>query len=363
MIRNYIIFCFLLGFAVMSCKNENVVNPVNQQLFTLSNQAAENKLLVYNRLSNGSLNYDTSYSLFGKGTGALLGSANPLTTSTDGNWLFAVNAGSNSISSIDIRGSFPIIKDTIGTHGIKPVSIAVFSNLVYVLNQGGNGSICGFTYDGNGSLNYIPNSFLQLGSGPVNPAQISFNNDGTSLIVTEKDSSNIDLIKLNNNGSVAGIQKFASFSSKPYGFVRNNNNYIFCSEALQNYFTVYKINTNSIDLVSTPISTTQTGACWVGLLPNQQFAYMLLAGTNCLTGFDVTSPSSPRLLNADGNSGSTGSHPIEIVASKNSKLIYVLCSGTNSINVFNVSETGTLNSVEEKLGLPVGAVGLALKDY
>jgi 6-phosphogluconolactonase (cycloisomerase 2 family) len=243
------------------------------------------------------------------------------------------------------------------------VSIAVFSNWVYVLNQGGNGSICGFTYDGNGSLNYIPNSFLQLGTGPVNPAQISFNSEGNALIVTEKDSSKLDLIHLDNNGGISSIQKFASFSGKPYGFVRNNNNYIFCSEALQNYFTVYKVNSNSIDLVSTPVSTSQTGACWVGLLPNQQYAYMLMAGTSCLTGFDVSAPTTPSLLNTDGNSAATGNHPIEFVAAKNSKLIYVLCSGSNSINVFNVSETGILNPVQEKMGLPASAVGLALKDY
>jgi len=360
--RNYIVFYFLLAVTILSCKNETILNPVKQQLFTISNQTADNKLLIYNRLSNGSLEYDTSVSLAGNGSGAVLGSANPLTASTDGNWLFAVNAASNTIASIDIRGSLPIVKDTIATNGVKPVSIAVFSNWVYVLNQGGNGSICGFSYDGNGNLNYIPNSFLQLGSGPVNPAQISFNNEGTALIVTEKDSSKIDLIHLNSNGSVNSIQKFASYSTKPYGFVRNNNNYIFCSEALQNYFTVYKVNANSIDLVSTPVTTTQIGACWVGLLPNQQYAYMLHAGTNCLTGFDVTAPTNPRLLNSDGNSASTGVHPIEIVASKNSKLIYVLCSDTNGINVFDVSETGALNPVQEKLGLPLGAVGLALKD-
>jgi 6-phosphogluconolactonase len=361
--RNYLIFSILIGVAIISCKNESVVNPVTQQLYTLSNQSAENKLLVYNRLTNGSLEYDTSVSLTGKGTGALLGSANPLTSSADGNWLFAVNAGSNSLTSIDIRGSLPIARDTIGTNGVKPVSVAVFSNWVYVLNQGGNGSICGFIYDGNGSLNYIPNSFLQLGTGPVNPAQISFNNEGTALIVTEKDSSKLDLIHLDNNGGISSIQKFASFSGKPYGFARNNNNYVFCSEALQNYFSVYKVNSNSIDLVSTPVSTAQTGACWVGLLPNQKYAYMLMAGTSCLTGFDVSSPTTPSLLNIDGNSGSTGNHPIEFVAAKNSKLIYVLCSGTNSINVFDVSKTGTLNPVQEKMGLPASTVGLALKDY
>jgi 6-phosphogluconolactonase (cycloisomerase 2 family) len=361
--RNYFVFSFLLGVSIISCKNQTVVDPVTQQLFALSNQSAENRLLVYNRLSNGSLEYDTSVSLSGKGTGALLGSANPLLGSADGSFLFAVNAGSNSITSIDVRGSLPIARDTISTNGVKPVSVAVFSNWVYVLNQGGNGSICGFTYDGNGSLNYIPNSFLQLGTGPVNPAQISFNNEGTALIVTEKDSSKLDLIHLDNNGGISGIQKFASYSSKPYGFVRNSNNYIFCSEAVQNYFTVYKVNSNSIDLVSTPVSTSQTGACWVGLLPNQRYAYMLMAGTSCLTGFDVSTPTTPNLLNADGNSGSTGNHPIEFVAAKNSKLIYVLCSGSNSINVFNVSETGTLNPVQEKMGLPTSAVGLALKDY
>lgn len=361
--RNSFISCILLGITMLSCKDQTAVVPVTQKLFTISNQSAENRLLVYNRLSNGSLEYDTSVSLIGKGISSLLGSANPLTASADGNWLFAVSPGSNLLTSIDIRGSLPISIDTIGTNGLKPVSVAVFSNRVYVLNQGGNGSISGFTYDGNGYLNYIPNSFIQLGTGPVNPAQISFNNEGNALIVTEKDSSKLDLIHLDNNGGISSIQKFSSFSDKPYGFVINNNNYIFCSEAFQNYFSVYKINSNSIDLVSTPISTAQVGACWVGLLPNQQYAYMLLAGTNCLTGFDVSSPTSPRLLNSDGNTASTGNHPIEIVASKNSKLIYVLNSGTNSINVFDVSQTGTLNPIQEKMGLPSSTVGLALKDY
>ncbi len=353
-------FCFLLLFSCNQKKNITV-DYASQQLFTLSNQIADNRLLIFKRNLDGTMEYDSSISLHGIGIGTTLGSANPLMASQDGNWLFAVNAGSNSITSIDIRGNIPQAISTISSNGVKPVSIAVYQNWLFVLNQGNNGNISGFTYDNNGVLSPLPNATAELGIAPVNPAQISFNANGNALIVTEKDSSKIDLIHLNTNGSISNIQKFATASPKPYGFARSDDDYIFCSEALQNNFSVYKIDNNSIDLASSPISTVQNGACWVGLLPNQHYAYMLHAGTNCVTGYDVSNRSNPQLLNSDGLTATTGLHPIEITFSQNSQHMFVLNTGSHSIHSFAINDNGSLTFVQEKTGLPSGAVGLALR--
>src|SRR5258707_406638 len=63
-------------------------------VYTISNDAAGNALLVYTRGSGGALALTQTVPTGGNGTGAGLGTQGAVTLSRDGRYLFAVNAGS-----------------------------------------------------------------------------------------------------------------------------------------------------------------------------------------------------------------------------------------------------------------------------
>ena len=63
----------------------------------------------------------------------------------DGRRLFAVNPGSDSISSFRVRGHRLERIDTDPSGGDRPISLTVDDGLLYVLNAGGAGDISGHT--------------------------------------------------------------------------------------------------------------------------------------------------------------------------------------------------------------------------
>ncbi len=72
-------------------------------VYTISNATAGNEVVVFDRAADGSLTLRESVSTGGLGTGANLGSQGALVLSDNNRWLFAVNAGSVSVSSFEVK--------------------------------------------------------------------------------------------------------------------------------------------------------------------------------------------------------------------------------------------------------------------
>ena len=70
-------------------------------VYVLSNSPAGNAVLDYSRASNGTLSGPVSYPTGGTGTGGGLGSQGAVIL--DGDDLYAVNAGSNSITRFSVK--------------------------------------------------------------------------------------------------------------------------------------------------------------------------------------------------------------------------------------------------------------------
>ena len=73
-----------------------------------------------------------------------LASQGSLTLSKDRSWLFAINAGSGTVSAFRVEGSRLFLTDRISTEGSEPNSVTQHGNLVYVLNTAGSSSVVGF---------------------------------------------------------------------------------------------------------------------------------------------------------------------------------------------------------------------------
>ena len=101
-------------------------------------------------------------------------------------WLFAVNAGSNSVSSFKINNDGTLeLKHTESSGGTTPISVCVYDNLLYVVNAA-SADINGFTIGWDGSFTPIDGSHKSLSDITAGPAQIAFSPQGNSLLVTEK---------------------------------------------------------------------------------------------------------------------------------------------------------------------------------
>jgi hypothetical protein len=98
--------------------------------------------------------------------------------------LFAVNAGSNSVSAFKVQGDKLHLTDVVSSGGGFPDSLTVHGKLLYVLNAGGAGTAQGFRI-ADSQLVAMPRSARILGlanSDPSNfltsPGQIGFSPDG-----------------------------------------------------------------------------------------------------------------------------------------------------------------------------------------
>src|SRR5262245_2590455 len=71
-------------------------------VYALTNAISGNAVAVWNRSSDGTLTPAGSYPTGGAGIAAGLGSQGALVLSQNHQWLFAVNAGSNNVSSLRV---------------------------------------------------------------------------------------------------------------------------------------------------------------------------------------------------------------------------------------------------------------------
>jgi len=119
--RLFLTAVFLLSFAAgftspAAAAPENSIGAV----YTLTNAAAGNEVLAYDRSADGSLSFQGSYSTGGFGSGAGLGSQSAVILSRNNQWLFAVNAGSDEISVFAVNANGLELVDVVNSAEIFP---------------------------------------------------------------------------------------------------------------------------------------------------------------------------------------------------------------------------------------------------
>src|SRR3954452_8678417 len=196
-------------------------------VYVLSNSPAGNAVLDYARASDGTLSGPNSYPTGGTGTGGGLGSQGSIIL--DGDDLYAVNAGSNSITRFSVHRGGLEWEATVASGGTMPISLTVDDHLLYVLNGGAPTNITGFDTHGDG-LAPIPNSTRAMGPGASGPAQISFNRNGHVLVVTEKATSSIETFAVDGDVPDAAAV-FAATGATPFGFDFDKHGNILTSNA------------------------------------------------------------------------------------------------------------------------------------
>jgi 6-phosphogluconolactonase (cycloisomerase 2 family) len=339
------------------------------RVYTQSNAADGNEVLVYDRGADGALTLAAHVATGGRGAGASLGSQSALAMSDDGRWLFAVNAGSDEVSVLAVGRQGLQLAGRAST-GEMPISVAVHGRLVYVLDAGGDGGVSGFRLGDHGAL--VPIGQAPLANVAPAPAQVAIAPSGDLLVVTEKGTNCIDTLPLDEDGHAGAATCHPSAGQTPFGFAfapserdwfGNRYDRLIVSEAFGGApgaatLSSYLVAGDAVDPLAPAVRTEQTAACWVALARAGRYAYSTNTGSGSVTGFRLHEDGALRLLAPDGRSGDTGTGSMPTDAAVTDGLLDVLDSGTHAISTFRVRGDGILAPVATTTGLPPTAAGL-----
>jgi 6-phosphogluconolactonase (cycloisomerase 2 family) len=334
-------------------------------VFVMTNNADSNQVIAFQRDENGTLENPRSFDTDGRGSGGTvdpLASQGSLTLSTDGAWLFAVNAGSGSVSVFRVNGAQLELTDRVATEGSEPNSVAQFGSLVYVLNTAGSSGVVGFNFN-NGKLIRIPNSLRFLSGNAVASGSVAFSPDGQFLIVTEKATNNLDVFKVLKDGSLSQATITPSVGPGAFSARFTRNNVALVSETgssapNSSAISSYSVQSNgTLTPISISVPTLGSANCWNVVTPDGRFVYVSNAGTGSVSGFAIGSGGT--LTPIAGTTlalNPTGSSNIDIAVSADGKFLYTLNAGTGAVGMFAIHPiNGTLTELGTAGSLPAAA--------
>lgn len=341
-------------------------------VFVMTNDAVDNEVLAYKRSFDGQFTLKGHFRTGGRGSGGTtdpLQSQGSLTLSQDHKLLFAINAGSGTVSSFHILGGLPLLVDQKPTGGAFPVAVAEHNDTVYVLNAGGNGAIVAFHADPLGRLYQISNpTTVHLTATNDGASDILVNPSGTTLVVIEKGPNNIDTFPIHPDGTLGEVVVNHSVTPGVFATVFAPSGILIVSENQPggtdiSSISSYAINANgTISAVSQSLHTFGDGNCWNAITPNGRFVYVDNAGTSSVAGFSVgtngvLTPIAGTVLATDP----AGAANLDLSISGDGKYLYTLNSGLGTIGVYGLNPDGTLTNLGEIDGVPshVGFNGIA----
>lgn len=424
-LSNFVFSLFaLIGLLLIGCENTNEIfkpftskdtNSQSQKeiskiapetapegaVYTMTNDARNNEIVVFHRSSNGYLDYSGSYPTTGRGTGT--SAFDPLASQgsiviSDGHiqtaqatkaprpterWLCAVNAGSNNISVFAIVNGGLDLRDVKASGGELPVSLTMHNDLLYVLNRSGSGrgtqavpssNITGFRISKGGRLSAIENSVRPLGGSAgagTGSAQIQFSPGGKFLVVTEKETNVVDVFVVKDDGSTEGPFVNESAGATPFGFDFDYKSRLIVSEAFGNM--PYQSTVSSYELglkkgflraIDPSVRANQSGASRVVVNPYNDIAYVANTYSGTISGFLITDGGNLQSISEDNTLATLGKsrHPIDMALSQYGRFLYVLDSELGTVYSFKVASDGKLvpfiDKMQMQLGFP-GSIGLA----
>jgi 6-phosphogluconolactonase (cycloisomerase 2 family) len=259
--------------------------------------------------------------------------------SPDGQFLFAVNQGSNSIATFRIEGNGRLRRiGTFDSGGVQPVSLGLAGDKLYVVNRG---------------------DVSTAHAGTVAPNYTAFNvhEDGT---LSPLANSTIAL--------PVGLSPSQSLVSKHGKFVFGDNFAVpGTSPALGNTIEPFTINSNGTLAPGAAVGTSGiTPPLLLGLAehPTQRIIYAGLTGAGQVGVFTYDTHGAVTFVGAVSDQGAG---PCWATVSGDGKFLYVANTGTDSVGVFSLADPLHPSQLQEvhlagpyaPSGAPTGTVDTA----
>jgi 6-phosphogluconolactonase (cycloisomerase 2 family) len=358
------LFAFLIapsGAAQVLSAGVPHATPGPGLMFTATNAAAGNKVVVFRRAPEGTITQAQSISTGGLGSGDELASQGSMLLSGDARFLLVVNAGSNDITVFRVEGGQLTLTDREPSQGGRPISVTMSNGLVYVLNGGSPNSLMGFNLSANGQLVPAAGSARSLNEIQAGPAEIGISPDGNWLVVTEKMTNLIDVFPIQANGQLGRENSQPSSGVTPFGFAFHFGQLI-VSEAFANSpgagaVSSYSIGANgTLTTISASAPTHQTASCWIALPEGQAWTYTTNTGSQSATGFRVSAGGALDILDVSGVTTKTGKQPTDVTFAQHTRFMYVLDSGDGTISGYELTSNGALKPLNVAGSLPPATV-------
>jgi hypothetical protein len=340
-------------------------------VFVQTNQPDGNQVIAYDRGADGRLSQAGTYATGGDGgtaAGAVsdhLASQGSLVYDAGHSLLFAVNAGSDTVSAFRVHGDRLELQDVLPSGGDFPASIAVSGDLVYVLNSGGTGIVQGFEIQGR-HLDPLPGSSRSLGLAngvPPNfltsPGQVGFTPDGRQLLVTTKASgSDIDVFGVQPNGRLTASPVVnPSATPVPFAFTFDPSARLVSGEAGASSVTTYTIGADGTLSGAQSLGDGQAALCWIQQVDG--YYYVANTGSNTLSGYSIDANGTPSLVTPTGIVATTETGPIDLTAPSSGGFLYGETGVGGTVDEYQVNGDGTLTKLGAVNGLPAGIEGIA----
>jgi DNA-binding beta-propeller fold protein YncE len=322
-------------------------------VFVQTDNTSGNQVVAYHRASDGTLSPAGTYATGGLG-GVLAGSvvdhlASQGSLSYDP-WhalLYAVNAGSDTVSVFAVNGDRLALRQVLSSGGSFPVSVAVHGDLVYVLNALGGGRLAGYRVLG-GGLVPIPGSGRALGLDPTaspqytnTPGQVAFTPDGGQLIVTTKANGNdIDVFGVRFGGGLSAAPVVNSEpGTVPFAISFDLYGHLLIAEAGTNALATFALAPSGTVSLVDAVPTGASATCWVA--PAGPFLFASSAGSASESGYSSSFGGQLSLLGA----ATTDAGTVDASAAAGGRFLYVQTGGSGIVDEFAVGAGASLTEI------------------
>jgi 6-phosphogluconolactonase (cycloisomerase 2 family) len=321
-------------------------------VFVQNDNPAGNTIVAYDRTASGGLRPVGSYPTGGKG-GVLggsvvdhLASEGSLAYDRRSGLLYAVNAGSNTLTTFTVAGDRLVRRQVLPTAGQFPVSVAVHGNLVYVLNARNGGSVSGYLQIA-GVLVPIPAWHRDLHldtSAPgqpdefvATPGQIGFTPDGRDLVVSTKNGGNsVETFRVGIFGPARAPVVTSLPGTVPFGFTFDDHGLLVLTEAGPSAVATFRIARDGRLIQLDSDATGQAATCWI--VAADDTLYASNAGSGTLSRY--TTARSGALT--DHGTTATDAGTVDAAVSHDGRYLYVQAGGAGVVDAYRIHPDGSL---------------------
>ncbi len=383
----------LTGVALPAAAQTPTMATPAGAVYTMTNAPEGNAVVAFARGTDGALTKLGMFPTGGNGTGVkrlpkmeadngidpLVSNAS-LVLSCNGRMLFAVNAGSNTVTCFQVRPDATLAAVGVTpTGGTAPNGVAMHGDLVYIANAGSPAkgeaaSLTGFRCDPNGRLVAMAQSARPLSSAKAHPAHALFSPKGDFLLVTEIMTDKISVYRVGPTGLLsapastdAAKDSFGMCFTGPYRFVvtEAQGGAKMGGTGKASVSSCILSTEGAITPVSKSVGNNQTAACWAQVSCDGRFVYSSNTDSgniSCYThnaedgsiklGKEVAAMMKPEKGETSG--------PIDSAMSRDGKFFYQLYSANGAVVGYRVEKNGDLTPMDKgtmmmSMGLPMAA--------
>jgi 6-phosphogluconolactonase (cycloisomerase 2 family) len=216
-----------------------------------------------------------------------------------------------------------------------------------------------------------PNSKQPLSFLDTEPGAIAFSPDGSKLIVTERQTSKIDVFSVAKDGSLTNPVVNSAEGVEPFGATFAPSGTLLVSEAGSGAVSSYTVNSNNTpSVISSKSPSSGVATCWV--IPGGGFAFTTSAITSNISSYklgiagDLTPLGS--ILKEPGKVAAifppigVTAFPIDLAITPDNQYLYVVYSALGQVIGYHLSPEGKLTKIAavDAYAPQIGVEGLAV---